>query len=544
MARTLYRIYLYGVWLFLMIFATVAVGVVLGTLLSNTPLNGQYQPILSGITVTQQVIFALLAVIVAGLLGGLHYWLIRRDIRDDPAAATGPVRALFLNGVEAIAILVAVPAIANALSSLAYLYGGGIAGPLAAGIVALGLFALLETERRQSTAAPGAAIVLQRLHFYGVQLILLFIATAFWSTALNETVSDIVTAQGNLPMYCGPVCGAPPQQVAASLFWRWISAAVVTLALVGYGFLARRDTRSALRLVLHFAGYAYGLIFLLVALSQAASFVLQFVQGQTVTPDEFLSRFQFITPTVVGLLAIAMYAIWLARDAMRGTMSAQALGLTALALTTGILAVPFWIGCAMIAYNLLTIVSPATLAPTTDAWNSAIAALITGIGYVPFSLRMRVLARRYTPATPRRGLVFAMLGAGTLTAAVGLIVLLYAVLTAAVGASLDNWQTTARSSGVALFIGAIIVGIYFTRAQVEGWFRRATPASSPTPAAVASPEPATNLAPSVPATPAEASSISSASSQTIEGVLDALLAGKLTRDEAVAQLRALPAAGA
>lgn len=548
MARTLYRIYLYAVWLFLMVFATVAVGVVLSTLLMASPLNGSSQISLSDAAVTQQVIFALLAVIVAASLGGLHYWLIRRDIRDDPAAASGPVRALFLNGVEAGAVLFGVPVIAIALASLASFESGGVAGEIAAGLVALGLFALLETERRQSSAAPGAAIVLQRLHCYGVQLILLFIATPFWLNAIGNTITVIFANTGLVTTDCGQegLCIGPDGfgNTLPNLVWLWAGAAFATLAVAGYGFLSRHDGRSALRLVLHFAAYGYGLIFALVAVNQAASLVLSLIQSQTVTASDFLFRYEFIAPAAFGVLVVAVYAGWLARDALREPGSAHTLGLTALAVTSAIFAVPFWIGCALIAFNLLTVISPATTTPSADQWTTAIATLVAGAGYVPFSLRMRVLARRYTPATPRRGLVFALLGAGTLTAAIGLIITLFAVLTKALGAPLDNWQDTARAGGVALLIGAIISGIYFSRAQVEGWFRRATPA-------VPAPPPATSMsvasAPSPVAAAAEptgdAALAATEAGQNIEGVLDALLAGKLTRDEAAGRLRGLLAPG-
>ncbi|MGH2516933.1 MAG: hypothetical protein ACRDHP_14875, partial [Ktedonobacterales bacterium] len=481
MARTLYRIYLYGVWLFLMVFATIAVGVVLGTLVAASPLNGSSQISLTGTSATQEVVFALLAVVIAALLGGLHYWLIRRDIRDDPAAATGPVRALFLNGVEAVAVLVGVPTIAVALASLANPYSGGVVSAIAAGLVALGLFALLETERRRSSAAPGAALVLQRLHFYGVQLILLFIATSFWLNAIGNTVTSIFINAGLLSTDCGPdgLCfdSGAIGNTLPNLIWLWAGAAFVTLALVGYGLLARHDGRSALRLVLHFVSFGYGLIFVLVAVFQAASLILKGIQSQPVTAYDFVFSYEFLAPAVFGVLVVAVYASWLARDAMHGSASAHTVGLTALAVTVAMCAVPFWIGCALVAFNLLSALSPATVAPSADEWTIAVALLIAGVGYVPFSLRMRVLARRYTPATPRRGLVFALLGAGTLTAAIGLIVTLFAILTAAAGAALGNWQVIARAGVVVLLTGALIAAIYFSRAQVEGWFRRVTPAA-------------------------------------------------------------------
>jgi len=40
--------------------------------------------------------------LIAALLGGLPYWLIRRDIYSDPAAGSSAIRAFFLNIAELI----------------------------------------------------------------------------------------------------------------------------------------------------------------------------------------------------------------------------------------------------------------------------------------------------------------------------------------------------------------------------------------------------------------------------------------------------------
>src|SRR5689334_11053674 len=107
MARTLYRIYLYVVALVMLGFAGFGLGSLLHTLLLNTPLRGQYEPVPAGADLVQTAVLASTALVVALALGGVHYWLIRRDIAADPDAATGPVRALMLNLAQAIAAIIA-----------------------------------------------------------------------------------------------------------------------------------------------------------------------------------------------------------------------------------------------------------------------------------------------------------------------------------------------------------------------------------------------------------------------------------------------------
>ena len=86
MARNLYRFYLYAVFLAMLIFAAVATGMLLQPLLSLTPLRGTYGGVAAGATLVQAAVFAGVSWLIAGVLGGLHYWLIRRDMRSDPAA--------------------------------------------------------------------------------------------------------------------------------------------------------------------------------------------------------------------------------------------------------------------------------------------------------------------------------------------------------------------------------------------------------------------------------------------------------------------------
>src|SRR5450755_2281029 len=110
MVHNLYRLYLYIVSIALLIFAAFAVGRLLNMLLTFTPLHSTdgYHPPPSS-DVVQSLVFAGVSLVIAGALGGLHYWLIRRDMQNDPAAGNSAIRSFFLNMTEAIGIVLAVP---------------------------------------------------------------------------------------------------------------------------------------------------------------------------------------------------------------------------------------------------------------------------------------------------------------------------------------------------------------------------------------------------------------------------------------------------
>src|SRR5215813_10090602 len=97
MTRNLYRAYLYIVCIALLIVVAFTVNGLLSDVLSQTPLRGDFEEPASPARVAQSLIFTIVAFIVAGLIGGVHYWLLRRDMRADPAAGGGGVRAFFLN---------------------------------------------------------------------------------------------------------------------------------------------------------------------------------------------------------------------------------------------------------------------------------------------------------------------------------------------------------------------------------------------------------------------------------------------------------------
>jgi len=151
MVRNLYRIYLYAVCIALLIAATVVTAFSLGLLLTETPLQGPYSFSPPHSQIVQTVVAFAVVWRFTLLLGGLHYWLIRRDMATDPAAGGGAVRSYFLNVTQLLAVLTAIITAAIGISQLGN-ENSSLSSIFAVAISTAGLFALLEWERRRTRA--------------------------------------------------------------------------------------------------------------------------------------------------------------------------------------------------------------------------------------------------------------------------------------------------------------------------------------------------------------------------------------------------------
>ncbi len=191
MLRGLYRVYLYVVYIAMLIFAAFGLGVFLQTVLAQTILRDPSNALNSSIVIQSDTLAAV-SLLIAGLVGGLHYWLIRRDMHSDHMARGGAVRAFFLNFVEFQTLPLAVGVGAVTIAAFGQSPGGS--GTTAFTISSLALWAWLDWERRRTQPNPGAAIVFQRIHLYGAQLILLFILAANWLSNVGLLVDALFLA--------------------------------------------------------------------------------------------------------------------------------------------------------------------------------------------------------------------------------------------------------------------------------------------------------------------------------------------------------------
>jgi hypothetical protein len=521
MIRNLYRAYLYVVCIILLIVVTVAVNALLGALLSQTPLRGAEGPPATRSDVVQAATFAIVALIVAGLIGGLHYRLLRRDLRAEPAAGGGAVRAFFLDIPQAIAALIAIGAFASAIATLSFPEGDA-AYSLAAALAAAGFYAVVEWERRRATARTRVALALQRLRLYGVPFVTVLIAAGYWMSAVTSSLDALLTRLG-LATQCNDVGFPAPSCVYGNnispryLIAQWAAVLWLGAAWLAYTWLSRGDGRSALRQVLHLAGFAAGLIFAVVGTQRGVEAAFRAIFRLPVTRlDVVEGSYGFVGPLTFGLVVLAAYLVLYLREA-DVLPTGRVVGMQSLRALAGfIFAVPFWWGCGLVLQHIVQNAVPAGSRPGSDHLATALSVLIAGLGYPPLALALARGGTTPETAGPRRAFVLALLAGGTVAGVIGLVVALRAVITRLLGAPLEDWQHVALDGAVTFAIGAIIAGLYGWLAARERAFT--LPVS---------------LAPAAPA-PAETG---------IEGVLDALLAGTITRDEAAAQIRQLARSG-
>ena len=531
MARNLYRIYLYTVFIAMLIFAAVGLGILLQTLLSLTPLRGAYGTVPTNAAIVQVTVFFAVSWFIAGLFGILHYWLIRRDMHNDPAAGRSAIRSFFLNITELVDAPLAIVVSATAvIAQLGHDPAFDLTGSAAFAASTLLLLIVLELERRRTQAGPGTAMTFQRLHLYGVQLILLIVLTFSWIyTVFQLADAFIFNGQVTGTIACGGFSGCPGPNLLSLV----VSTLWIVVFWIGYGFFTRNDSASLLRSILHFASFAFGVGLILYGISRAIELGILALFSVSLPANEILNSYNFAALITLGLLIAGVYALWL-RIAARKEPTALGWATTTLigeAIITALFAAAFWWGIALLLLNVFQIL--AGIQPGPRGWAPALALIVTGLAYIPFdfNLHQRYKHDAAVASDPRRGFVFALIAGGILSAAIGGAVALYSLGTNLLGSPFENWQQVARAGASAFVVGVLILGIYLWTARREHLFSGLTkrPATTETPSIT---EPAPELV--VPAQP-EPVEIA----PTIDAVLDDLLAGKITRDEAAKRIQSI-----
>jgi Domain of unknown function (DUF5671) len=519
MARSLYRVFLYVVVNVMLGFAAFSLGSLLTTIFGLTPLRGGNTPP-SGSALVQTTVLAAVALVFFLALGGLFYWLIRRDMAQDPAAARGAVRAIFLNLAQAVAAIIAI------FAGLTFCEGIGQPGPylpdlsgsLAATLVAVAVFVLEQAERRRAAPADGAPLVLQRVHLYGVQVVVLVTAASVWHSAIDASERVVLANFGliNGPCDLSPLNQPPAPFVcpyASTMTGLWLAVLWTVAAWLVYFMLVRRDAHSVLRVLGQYAGFLTGLISVLIGVEQAVELGLRGAFGvEANIASALVSSYQFFPTLIFGAVAMAVYGAWQQRESSASPLGEQGTELTTLTLTTITVGVPFYVAIVQLLHILGerafagTALAPADLA-------ASLALLFIGLAHPFTALELRRRTVGGAPIGPRRGFVLAGLAAGALAGAIGGAIALYLLITALLGSPVGtDWPTNARMGAVVFLVGAFITGVHLWRAVVERSFA---------------------------AHPGAAGAADAAPPQSIEAILDELLAGKITRDQAVARLRSL-----
>lgn len=536
MSRSLGRFFLYLLYLVLLLFLAGSAWWLLQLLLSWTPLRGNG----STLPASSDLMRALVLWGVTWLIGLplviFLFRLLRRDQRTDPQAGRGGIRAFFLNLVEAVLTLAAVSVAASVIEQIGQSLMGDLTGSVSFVVLSLALVAWLEWERRQAQAGSPAALVFQRLHFSGVQLILLLMLTSAWLRALRPAIDALVfKSQGAIsqgfPAVCGglTVCANGPNLLSLAGVALWI-----TCFWLGSGLLARGESLSRWYQVTHLAGLAWGLGYTFFGLERGIELLLLFLRGVSLPIYEITgpgASYDFASPLLVGLGVSAVSGLWLRRVGRQQTSLARSLALWAEALAAFLLAVAFCWGSGLLLADTFERVFGTS--PDQRAWMDAFAFLIVGIAAFPLALhlsRRSLIAPQIT--APLRSFILALLSGGIVTVVIGASVALYLLGTFLLGSPLDHWQANARAGLAALLVGALVVAIFLWLAFRErifaGWQKSK---EAPEPAAQPAPLPA--LAPELPL------ALVQVRRDEVEAVLDAMLEGHLTREEASARIQRL-----
>ncbi|GAC1362120.1 MAG: hypothetical protein NVS2B12_27420 [Ktedonobacteraceae bacterium] len=512
--RGLYRFYLYTVFTLLSVYAAYACSVLLSVLLRFSPLRASYETQPSSSDVVQAVTLSLVSFVVVLLIGGLHYWLIRRDIAQDAAGGTSAVRSFFLNTTEGIAAALSLPFFGWALLNLATSNDAGL--PLAFMLSTLALALLLELERRRiATPTQGASAAFLRLHTYGVQAVLLIVLVNSWSRVLLPIIDGLFLGRRVEAANCAGN-GQCPQ---ANLFFLVLAGLWFVATWLFYGWLTSRDSSRVLRFILHGLGFAAGIGVLLPGLYKALHLLLVLIFRAPPALTEVMSAgasYDFIGPLTLGSLVAFIYHRWMHMGSAQGLLPARAnLRLIELVILSVLAAATFWLGIGNLLYNTFALLLKFPQLVQRQGWLSAIALALAGSVSIAieFYLQRKNQSEPQLAAGPRRAQVFALLAIGTLTFAVAIATTLYIGLTTLLGSPIANW-TQVLSFGLAtLLVGLPLAGFYFYTALNEHHFMRTT-----TPALEQTTHP---------------------EMATIESILGQLLANELTRAEASEQLHKL-----
>lgn len=524
MARGLYRVYLYVVTIALLIFGTVSVSLLLNTLLRMTQLRGSYATAPTGSDVTQSVVLTLVTLVIVAGLGGLHYWLIRRDMASDPQPGASSVRSLLLNLAVGVATLVAVIAGASALSQFDLTFTSDVASPLATALATAPLVIALEWERRRVVATKGAALVFQRLRISGVALILALTLLGFMLPAVNQTEHFIGQSAGAIQ--CQVMSPTEPYYgqyhepcVGSQVIGYWAAAALVIVVWLLYLRMGSRDLRTLIRPVFLLLGFAAGVIALVYSMQRAAEYVLRLITSTPTARPDYLNNYDFAPALVYALVTLGVYGWNLRQGAHYEPLDEPTTRLTMRAIAAAIFAFPFWLGVQMLLNNLFIKLFPGS-SPADTNWRTAAAFAIAGLAYIPLALWLGRSSATEGIKGPRRGFVLALLAAGALVTTGGLATLITSVVTAILNVPLPDWESIARHAGAALIVGLILGGIYLWLAIREGQFARA-----PKPEAPEAPE-----APTI-------------AGAALDEVLSQFQQGGLTQAEAAERIRALAREG-
>lgn len=543
--QTLKRVYLYTAATFALLFTAAITIIFLNTMLNAAGMLSYYveyggQVNTYGVPPGSQqieqivILFVITVVLVGGLFGGGHYWLIRRDARSDPGADAGVVRHLFLNGLMALAALVGVPAGLFALSSIDQTLGThDPAIALAFVLVAAAVFVFAFLERGQVAPAGRAAPVIRQIQEDGMQAILLVIASVFCYIAITSTFQYILVTNHLATQFAGCInfLEGPdiPDQCPPLPLLSPILAALFAIAAWGvYVRLGLWSRRAVLQRVLWYAAFGYGLVWLLYGVAQGLYTAAAPLFGDASAWQEALDgSLAFVAELLTGLLISVPYALWLHRLAQREPRLRESMRQGMLAIPAALSAVFFLTGLSMLLGGLVEKAVPAGNPPGADSWAGEVGILVAGLGYPVLWVWLRRISdpARGGPIVPRRVYVLVLLAGTAIGALVAAVFMVYQIVASALGLASANAQLARQSAVILVVLGALALShLWQLRADLRVIHAR-PPAAKPEPSQAAA--------------PADQAAAPASAPETLESILQQVAAGALDPASAAARIRGL-----
>lgn len=536
MVQTLKRIYLYTATTFALLFSA---GVAINALSTLFRLAGMRQtvytetgpvegPVPSADEVLQSMIlFVVGVVLVGGVFGGVHYWLIRRDAQSDPGANGGPTRHLFLNGVLALSALFTVsftlPVLSSVGDSIAFRNN---AFSLAFALTALVVFVLVLLERRRASPTGSAATVIRQIQEHFLEAVLLVIGSVVLFSTGETQINWVLLKNGSIHPMCyesGPVQFGPPPLIPCPpplLLGPWLQVAFMLGAWGTSVWMGAWDRRSMARWMIRFAALGYGLVWLLVgielAVSTGAAVLFRSSEAWQTALD---TNLPFLAILVTGTLTALPYFLWI-HHADKASASAKR------ASRQGLLGLPAALSFAfllvgsslVLAWTVEQVVPAGHLANAND-WAQAIGFLVAGVAWLPLWLAFQrdSSPERDGPMLPRRGYVLAVLAYTGIAAVAAAVFAIYQLVEAVLGLSTADHLVARQAATVAVVVGVAALA-HFLRLGAD---LRMIHARQPV-----------SAAPSLVTTPGT-------SAETLEEILQEAVAGKVNVAVAAARIRAM-----
>ncbi len=486
---------------------------------------------------TRALTFLIVDLVVVVPVGALHWWLFRRDMAQDPAVRTGPVRQAFLSFLLAGYGLLIVFALMGTVSGIGNesAVQEAIAIPLAVAVAGILTLAALLAERFsvREPVSEEVAIV-QSVFGYLGQWVLTITLLVNIEQLIQSSLQAAILPLQNCALQMGPSgqCTLLPAVPGAVL--------TTIVSLVGLGLYyrwTRGQQNQGLLLADTIIVTAIATITLTIFLVIAARFATDLLTAnvQTIFPGSLLSTppiipsrlgysadsyntYPFVGPVLAGaaILAVSLVRQW--RRPLPAGIAGRQLALVTLTLPFMIV---FFIGAAdFLGQSFLSLAGRAV---STDSWNGAYMFVLGG---APWFWLWPMFARLSNPhnsslALPRRVYVLISvilgLGAAVISLAIGLYITLANVLNISVDSTGDSARiafgvTLATGAGAAYFLALLVRDSHILHQQ-EG-----TP-----------PQGGGSV---VPAPPSEV--------PTLERVLSDLVVGALTVEQAAWYLRQHP----